>query len=354
VLLGLTGVLGIWWPRVALPISIFLTASLVGETQGQFGLIRWFFPRSPSYNLVVRLPAEKALGTVVLCTPLDLPRFVPPSSRWLRPSMRPSRIVLAGAGALTAMQLLRFFGEPLGELTVQMYYASLGLFVLFAVVAAASFRRSDEGADDASGPTVLLELTRRLVHTPIPSVDVIIAFTGCGHAFQSGAHSLLRVRRETMAQPVLVVALDQPGRVPLRAVAVEGSAISQPHRPTGPALVERLRWAGIALPVVRRYGATDARAALVMGFRALALSGGSGTATVASIQRSCDVIETLVRWNAQDVALVAGDRPVLQEVAQALRDIQAEAWRRRDAAHQKPSDTEVEAGHDEPSDDKGA
>jgi len=155
----------------------------------------------------------------------------------------------------------------------------------------------------------------------------------------------LSLHRKSLFSPTLVVSVDEPGRIPLMAVTSEGSIVQQDHRPTGPALVERLRWAGVHLSETRKYGATDARAALVAGYRALSLSGGSGEATVDSTTHAADVVETLVRWYAKDVAQVEGDRPELEKLAVALRALREPSA----SAPASPSSSEEdEHSRDEP------
>jgi hypothetical protein len=158
----------------------------------------------------------------------------------------------------------------------------------------------------------------------------------------------LALHRKGLVEPVLVVALDEPERGPLYAVVSEGPLLAQPHRPTGPALVERLRWAGVDLPEIRIFGATNARAAQVAGVRSLALAGGDGPPTAESAAHAADVVEAMVRWYAEDVGQVAEDRARLGEIGKSLEAIRAaERQRRRwrappEAAPAPPADPPAE------------
>jgi hypothetical protein len=127
--------------------------------------------------------------------------------------------------------------------------------------------------------------------------------------------AFLALHRRTLADPCLVVCLDDAGRPPLQAVVSEGALFRQHHLPTGPALVERLRWAGVDLPSVDRAPPTDARAAMVAGFRAVAFAGGGAAATPPAVARAAEVVETLVRWYGHDLHRVAGDRSALEAIA---------------------------------------
>ena len=98
---------------------------------------------------------------------------------------------------------------------------------------------------------------------------------------------------------MLVIALDDPGRAPIQAVVSEGALISRPHRPTGPALVERMRWAGHELPAIDLPAETDANAALLAGVRGLGIAGDpddstAGVARAARLTRA-EIEETFRR-----------------------------------------------------------
>ena len=175
-------------------------------------------------------------------------------------------------------------------------------------------RRAAGVHEDASGPAVLLELIRRFDADPPPSLDVWAVFTGCGHAYQNGMHAFLAMRGGRLKEPVLVVALAEPGRPPLRAVVSEGPLWAQHHRPTGPALIERLRWAGLDLEEIDSAGITDARAAMLWGYRALALSGGKGVPTVDDSVRAVEVAETIGRLYAEDLRRVPDLHPTLRHL----------------------------------------
>jgi hypothetical protein len=123
--------------------------------------------------------------------------------------------------------------------------------------------------------------------------------------------TFLTLRGHRLPQPVLVVSVDEVDRAPLRAAVTEGPLLAQPQRPTGPALVERLRWAGVRIPAFDRPETSDSLVATVLGYRAMALVGGDEPADAASVRSAADVVETLARWYGEDLARVAVARAAL-------------------------------------------
>ncbi len=313
-LLVVLGVIGFWQPQLAAMFSALVTVSLIGEGTGRFSLLRHLLPKSASYNLVARLPASPALGAVVVATPLDAATWRPLRRRWLW--FRPLQAVFGAVLVVDVMLALRSFAEPWGPATLRAYLVALiGLGITVAV--GAVYHRTGDAKGETGGLAAQLELLRRLRERPVPGVEVWFAFTGCGHAFQGGMTAFLALHERTLPAPTLVIALDHPANTPLQATVAEGALLAQHHRPTGPALVERLRWAGVFVPPVDHGGATDARAALVAGFRAVALVGGDGEPSAESVERVADVTEHLVRWYAEDLARVADVRPALEDLARA-------------------------------------
>lgn len=311
----LSGLLGVLYPHVAAALCGIATVSLVAEGTGKWSLLRWLLPKSASYNLVVHLPArDKALGAVVVAAPLDVPRWKPERPRWLR---RPTRPVVGAAVIVTGILLLRALAEPWGRPTQGMYVASLLILGAAVSLAVIAHRRLGGVHEDASGPAALLELIRRVQHEPRDNMDVWAVFTGCGHAYQNGMHAFLAVHRRRLVDPVLVVALDDPGRSPLGAVVSEGPLWPQHHRPTGPALIERLRWAGAKIPVVDTPNVTDARAAMLMGYRAIALAGGEEPSRAESTVWAVDVMDAMLDMYGNDLAQVPEVSPALHRVVRA-------------------------------------
>ncbi|MEQ1567190.1 MAG: hypothetical protein ABMA64_16235 [Myxococcota bacterium] len=305
------GLVGLYRPLLAAVICTVATASLIAEGTGRFSVLRRMLPKSASYNLVWRREVDDALGSLVVTAPLDAPRYVPLRPRWLR---RPLQLLVVAASVLTFLIWLRALAEPWGRPSLSMYVVSLAVLAGSMLVGAVAHRWNPSPVDDASAPAALLELVRRWQTDPPPGLDLWVVFTGCGYAYQNGMHAFLAMRGARLRQPALVVALSQPGRPPLRAVVSEGTLVPHEHRPTGPALVERLRWAGVDLPSTDTATVTDARAATQWGSRAVALRGGGGIATGADTVRAVEVAESIAWLFADDLRRVQLNPPHRQEL----------------------------------------
>lgn len=329
VLLILIGLFGVWWPGWASLGAVVVTLSLFGEATGRSAILRWLLGRSASYNLVARDARPEPRGSVVVVTSLDVSRWKRQRRSGLRIGERAWQAMFWSALGVTGFMGVRAIGEPLGPTTLDLYLVSLALLAVTALLRAVTLRVDREGSSASGGPAVLLELLDRFASEPVPGVEVWCVFTGCSHAYQDGMRHFLDLHRDSLRDPVLVLALDEPERTPLHAVVSEGPVFAQIHRSTGPALIERLRWAGIDLPEIRLYGATNARAAQLKGYRSLALSGGDGPPNPAAAHRAADLVEVMVRWFAADVAEVDSDRARLQGVARALEEMRTEARQQR-------------------------
>lgn len=300
------GLLGYTYPLSGAFIGLLTSASLIGEGTGRLRVLRWWLPRSPSYNLVVPPSVETATtGTVVITAPLDVPRSRTWRPSWLR---RPLAAVLVSTLLITVLLVLRRMAEPWGSPLLTLYGASMAVLAVTVALAWVSRRETAKVASDASGVAVALEVDRRLREHAIGDVAVWTVFTGCGRAHQEGMEAFLSLRGARLTEPVLVMSLHDVGRTPLMAVASEGPLWAQHQRPTGPALVERLKWAGVRLPIVDRAEPSDARMAMIMGFRGLCLAGGDGEPSLRGAARAADIVETLVRWYGQDLGRVEDGR----------------------------------------------
>lgn len=318
-ILVVAGLLGLWRPWAGLPFALLVTGALVAEGTGRTSAVRWLMPMSPSYNFVVRPRVGPSQGSIVFTTPLDSAPIEPMDLPWLR-RIRPMRATLAAATLITAMLSLRTLAEPWGPRTFELYVIALVVLAGAMALGIVAHRRPGPGTDDGSGAAALLELMRRLDQEPIPGVDVWFAFTGCGRSYQGGIQAFLTLHTRALRDPALICSVVEPGRVALRAVVSEGPLYPQAHRPTGPALIERLRWAGVGVPSVDHPDPSDARAARVMGFRAISFRGGDGTSSAEATARATDVLETVARWYADDLARIAVSRPALEQLAKATVD----------------------------------
>lgn len=299
------GLLGAWYPLLGAILCTVAAVSLMGEGTGRFSLVRPLLPKAASYNLVVPHAVDKPLGAVVITTPLDAPSWRPRWSRWV-PWARPLQGVVGAALLVVFLLLLRAPEYPWGPRILQLYLGGLGVLVVALALGVVAHRRVDARRADTSGLVALVELERRFAQVALDDVELWLVFTGCGHAFQGGIDAFLRQHAGTLPSTVLVLALDEPGRAPLTAAFSEGSLWAQHHRPTGPALAERLHWAGVSVPAVDLPRTTDARVALLRGYRALALAGSvDAPATAEATWQAVHVAETVSRWFAADLTRVA-------------------------------------------------
>jgi len=304
------GLLGFVHPLLAAVLCATITVSLVAEGTGRLSVMRWILPKSASYNLHHAFSAEKPLGSLVIAAPLDTPRWRPDRPAWL---IRPLKAVLVAATVVTGILVLRSMAEPWGRPTQGMYVGSLIVLATAVALTGIAHRRVGGIREDVSGPAALLALARRLQDAPVKNLDIWLLFTGCSHAYQNGMHAFLAMRGSRLHDPLLVIAVDEPGCGELGAVVSEGPLWPQHHRPTGPALVERLRWAGARIPAVDHNNVTDARAALLWGYRALALVGSDGDSTPESTAAAADVLESLARLYAEDLARVPSSIPLASQ-----------------------------------------
>jgi hypothetical protein len=297
----LAGIVGWWSAPIGAVASTIATVSLLAEGTGRTSLFRWWMSRRASANLVVRVPCDKPSGTLVIATPLDAPPWRPIDVRSFR-GLRPMQVTVGAALLVTAMLVLRSLAEPWGPRTLELYVVALIILALGVLGGMLTHRRAGVGRDDGSGAAVGLELMRQFRAKPLANVDVWFAFTGCGRAYQGGMEAFLALHRQRFVHPVLVVAVEDPARGELQAVVAEGPLYPHHHRPTGPALIERLRWAGLKIPSIDHIGSTDARVAQSFGYRAVALVGHDGPSRVESGVRAVEIVETMGRWFADDLA----------------------------------------------------
>lgn len=300
------GLLGAWYPVWGALGCALVSVSLAMEGTSRLGPLRMWLPRRASYNLTLP-PADTAaepLGTLILATPLDAPRVHVRRPDFWR---RPLRGVLLSTVTLAALLLLRALSEEYGTPLNVLYGACLAVNALTSLMVLFTVRRAAPSTG-AGGIAALMEVARRLDVRPVPGLAVWTVFTGCGHAHQDGMKTFLGLRGARLPQPVLVVSVDDVDRGPLRAAVTEGPLLAQPQRPTGPALVERMRWAGLRIPPYDRAQTSDTLAATVLGYRALSLVGGDEPSDPASVLSAVEVLETLARWYGEDLARVSDAR----------------------------------------------
>ena len=214
---------------------------------------------------------------------------------------RPLKGVLAAALVVTTLVGLRALAEPWGKPTIGLYVGSLAVLAVTIAVGAIAHRRDYIGSGDVSDLAIVVDLIHRFHEKPAAALDTWFLFAGCSRAHQDGIHAFLDRRAQHLQEPVLVIGLEEPSRRPLSATVSEGSLWAQHHRSTGPALIERLRWAGVEISMMDRAGASNARAAMARGYRAMTICGGDGEVDQVQIEAAADVAERVARWFEQDL-----------------------------------------------------
>ena len=102
-ILFLGGLVGFWWPIWGGALTGMATLALLAETTGRFSLAHWVMMKLAAYNLVVRVGVPEPQATIVLSTPLDVPKFKKWETRWVRWTRRPLQWVFGAAMVLLSL-----------------------------------------------------------------------------------------------------------------------------------------------------------------------------------------------------------------------------------------------------------
>ncbi len=227
--------LGLFWPAVGAVVVGVAGLGLALEADGRMGPMRLAWPRRPAYNLDVALPAPTDVGgTVVLVIPADTPRG-PPFRRFA--AWRHVAVLVAGSAVWFA---LRAMDVP---------WDGDAVWIGAALVAGATLSVGElwpfgPAAEDAGTPRIWLELLDDLARNPPPALAIRGVVVAAGHAGGDGLGAWLARHGRLLADPVLFIGLDAVGQGPFAVADAEVGLIRHPHRPTGPALAERVAWAG--------------------------------------------------------------------------------------------------------------
>ncbi len=251
-------------PAAATAVAVLTTLSLAADLLGR-PAFRLLMPRVATYNVVQRRIDPKALGTVILVATTD--------SVVRRPTTR-FLAILAVAGALTTTLFVSLTHLGLHGPAAQALHALAFAATTGSVLGWTLFHKRHETVD-VGGPVAALAAWRSLDAEPPDRLERWLAFTAAGHADQSGLEALLHSLPGHLPKPLLVVAFDSVGRSPLGVVVSEGTLRRVFHRPTGPALVERLGWRGLRVEPRDLPRSTPGDAARRLGERALVLTGGT-------------------------------------------------------------------------------
>lgn len=146
-LLLLGGIVGFWWPIGGGAITALGTLGLLAETTGRFSWAHVTLMKRAAYNLVVRQRVPDSKGSIVLTTPLDVPRYKKWETPWIRWTRRPLQWVFSAAMVLLALMVLRALGEPLGPRTRDLHLVAVGILAVSVSVGLVAYRRQSQGRD---------------------------------------------------------------------------------------------------------------------------------------------------------------------------------------------------------------
>ena len=139
--LFLGGLVGFWHPIWGGALTAGATLALLAETTGRFSLAHWVMGKVAAYNLVLRMRTSTPQATIVLTTPLDVPKFRKWETRWIRWTRRPLQWVFGASMVLLGLMVLRALGEPLGPRTRDLHLVAVAILATTVLVGLVAYRR---------------------------------------------------------------------------------------------------------------------------------------------------------------------------------------------------------------------
>ena len=275
-------------PAVGFALVLFAATSLYLDLNGRIYLLRSLFFRRASQNVVSPGTNPDAPARLIVAAHLDTGRGgsifdernrrrIDRVSRTL--GIAPPRLVFWAIALLLPLLGARMAGVDSGLIPAFQLPSTLLLLVTIFLLVDVQLSNPSPGANDnASGVAVALAVARELDRRPPKHLDVWIALTGAQEAGAEGMRALVRSRKELEPATTFVIALDAVGRGDVRFVTAEGPAISYPmdRRLTelAGAIAEADREGAGAYraAAIRRASSSDAFAAAVRGWRAIAIT----------------------------------------------------------------------------------
>jgi hypothetical protein len=296
-------VLSVSAPLAGAIVLLVTATSAFGDLTGSFHLARRLTPSRASQNVVSREDPESGEqaagrpGTLVLVAHYDAARTGAPfGPRFTERLAALGQAVRRPIGAFEpffwsivvvfACAVLRLAGIDATPLTVVQFLATVVLIVSVPMLADVALSETVPGANDnASGVATVLRLADRY-GGDLDHFDVWVVFTGAEEGMELGMRAWLRAhKRELDSERTAFLCVDQVGRGTVRYARREGYVIAHPQHADLLELCDQIaeedsddseserRASG-------RYGArsyvsrsaTDAHAARVAGFPAIAVS----------------------------------------------------------------------------------
>ena len=188
-----------WWPGASMLVLMVMVACMWAEWTGR-AVLREHLPRGRSYNLVVPMPHDQpATSRLVLVAYVDQPEGAIGFSR---------RLLAAGA-TCTALLAVNAVLRSIVDLDL-LDYVHLVAGGLLGLVSAVAFLlwRSVRG----SGPSVGVARLLQVAGDPpsIENTELVLAFCGAGHAYESGLRALKRQHRHEWGPETRFVPIGDP------------------------------------------------------------------------------------------------------------------------------------------------
>lgn len=279
-------------PVASLVLSWGALASLVAEQMTWGAWLSWFLCRSPSQNVVGRVPSAKGTPArrIVVSAHYDTqtggwvwPAFnrVMPYLRALPPTLKqpmlPVVLMVWGQVVLAAVVLTHRFSLAVALMSLLLMVAYLVTGVLLAQWALSP--AVPGAADNASGVAAALQLAEDWVAAPAADdVELVVLLTGCEESGLLGAAAWAdRHRAELRALPTAVLNIDCVGMGPPRFLGAEvpaaGYALRVPPdlRRACQSVAAELGLAGAGPHAAP--GPTDSLAFLARGIPAVTIAG---------------------------------------------------------------------------------
>ena len=276
-------------PAAGFALVLLAATSLYLDLNGRIYLLRSLFFRRASQNVVSPGTNPDAPARLILTAHLDVGRGgsifdernrgrIDRVSRTL--GIAPPRLVFWAIAVLLPLLGARMAGVESGLIPAFQLPSTLLLLVTIFLLVDVQLSRPSPGANDnASGVAVALEVARELGRETPKHLDVWVALTGAQEAGAEGMRALVRSRHEELdPATTFVIALDSVGRGDVRFVTAEGPAISHPmdRRLTelagAIAEADREDAGRYRAAALRRASSSDAFAAVVRGWRAIAIT----------------------------------------------------------------------------------
>jgi hypothetical protein len=239
-LIGFAGSLvAITVPALGFGLVLAAATSMYLDLNGRLYLLRRFFFRRASQNIVSPGGNPRAPARLLICAHLDAARtgsaFSPKRARRFarfvhgsRVPIGPYRILFWALATLIPLLGLRMAGVDSHLVSVLQLLPTLVLLVgMFGLVEIALGDVVPGANDNASGVATAISLADELAGDAPANLDVWVVLDGGGESLQEGMRSFVRSRREEFESPnTFVLAIDSVGAGDVRFQTSAGWVVS--------------------------------------------------------------------------------------------------------------------------------